>query len=364
MSRARKKPVSAVSRLSDDQRWAAVVKRDKRSDGAFFVAVATTGIYCRPWCPSRLPKRANAAFYETQAEAKAAGFRACKRCKPDAPDAPSLAARDTAKVIEACRRIETADDAPTLLILAKRASLSPYHFHRIFKAVTGVTPKAYAVAHRNTRVRGELARPKTVTEAIHASGFNSNGRFYATSTAVLGMTPVEYREGGRNAAIRFAIGDCSLGAILVAASQKGVCAVLLGDDPDALLRDLQDRFPKAELTGGDRSFEKLAAKTIACVDASGLRIDLPLDVRGTAFQHQVWMALRDIPPGSTASYSEIAKRIGRPKSVRAVASACGANPVAVIIPCHRVVRNDGALSGYRWGIERKRALLEKEAKLK
>ena len=361
MSRAGEKSVSAASRSRDAKRWAAVVQRDKAPDAGFFVAVVTTGIYCRPWCPSRLPKRANVSFYATAAEARAAGFRACKRCKPDER---VLAALDGAKVTEACRQIEMAEVAPSLAQLAEVSGLSRYHFHRLFKAVTGVTPKAYAAAGRNSRVRSELADSKTVTEAIHNSGFNSNGRFYAASNAVLGMTPADYRQGGRNAVIRFAVGDCSLGSILVAASPKGVCAVLLGNAPEALLRDLQDRFPKAELIGGDRAFENLAAKVIAVVDEPGQRLDLPLDVRGTAFQHLVWTALRDIPPGATASYTDIAKRIGRPKSVRAVASACGANPVAVVIPCHRVVRNDGALSGYRWGIERKRVLLAKEAKLK
>ena len=361
MNRARETSVSAANRSRDAKRWAVVVQRDKASDGVFFVAVVTTGIYCRPWCPSRLPKRDNVTFYATAAEARAAGFRACKRCKPDVP---ARANQDAAKVTAACRQIETAEVAPSLTQLAEVSGLSRYHFHRLFKSITGVTPKAYAAARRNARVRGELAGSKTVTEAIHNAGFNSNGRFYAASNALLGMTPADYREGGRNAVIRFAVGDCSLGSILVAVSPKGVCAVLLGNAPETLLRDLQDRFPKAELIGGDRAFDKLAAQVIAVVDEPSQRLDLPIDVRGTAFQHLVWTALRDIPPGATASYSDIAKRIGRPKSVRAVASACGANPVAVVIPCHRVVRSDGALSGYRWGIERKRALLQKEAKLK
>jgi AraC family transcriptional regulator of adaptative response/methylated-DNA-[protein]-cysteine methyltransferase len=225
-----------------------------------------------------------------------------------------------------------------------------------------VTPKAYAVAHRVKKVRDKLKRSATVTEAIHEAGYNSNGRFYASSAQVLGMSPSDFRAGGKNTAMRFAIGECSLGSILVAASDKGVCAILLGDDPEALLRDLQDRFANARLIGGNRKFERLVAKVIGFVERPGSNLDLPLDVRGTAFQHRVWQALRLIPAGRTASYADIAKWIGKPKSVRAVAGACAANPIAVAIPCHRVVRTDGHHSGYRWGIERKRALLEREAK--
>ncbi len=240
--------------------------------------------------------------------------------------------------------------------------MSTYHFHRVFKSITGVTPKAYAAAHRATRVRTELARAASVTHAIFDAGYNSNARFYEKSNALLGMTPSDYRKGGTNAQIRFAIGECSLGAILVACSERGVCAILLGDDADALARDLQDRFPQASLIGGDGEFERLVARVVGFVEAPQLGLDLPLDVRGTAFQQRVWQALREIPAGKTASYSDVATRIGAPKSVRAVAQACAANRLAVAIPCHRVVRNDGALSGYRWGVERKRALLEREAK--
>jgi AraC family transcriptional regulator of adaptative response/methylated-DNA-[protein]-cysteine methyltransferase len=239
--------------------------------------------------------------------------------------------------------------------------MSPYHFHRVFKAVTGLTPRAYAAAHRTARVQRELARSATVTEAIFDAGFNSGGRFYATSNEVLGMTPTDYRAGGARNEIRFAIGECSLGSILVAKSTKGVCAILLGDDPEALARDLQDRFAHATLIGGDAKFEALVAKVVGFVEAPAIGLDLPLDVRGTAFQQRVWQALRKIPAGATASYREIAARIGAPKAVRAVAQACASNPIAIAIPCHRVVRHDGGLSGYRWGVERKRALLEREA---
>jgi AraC family transcriptional regulator of adaptative response/methylated-DNA-[protein]-cysteine methyltransferase len=258
--------------------------------------------------------------------------------------------------------IEAAHEMPGLSALAKRAGLSLYHFHRVFKAVTGVTPRAYAAAHRATRVRSELRnRRKTVTEAIYDAGFNSGGRFYETSDQLLGMTPTHYRAGGTATRIHLAVGECSLGSILVAQSPKGVCAILLGDDPDALVRDLQDRFPQATLVGGDAGFERVVAKVIGFVERPALGLDLPLDMRGTAFQQRVWQALREIPVGSTVSYAGIAARIGAPRGARAVAQACGANALAVAIPCHRVVRTDGSPSGYQWGVERKRTLLELEA---
>ena len=266
-----------------------------------------------------------------------------------------------AKIIAACRAIETAEETPSLDALARLAGLSRYHFHRLFQRATGLTPKAYAAAHRSRRVREELPKQPTVTAAIYGAGYNSNGRFYEKSTRLLGMKPKAFREGGRGERIRFAIGECSLGAILVAASDRGVCAVFISDDPEALARNLQDRFPRAHLAGGDRGFERTVARVVGFVEAPGIGLDLPLDVRGTAFQQRVWQALQKIPAGSTASYTEIARRIGRPKAVRAVAQACAANPIAVAIPCHRVVRHDGALSGYRWGVERKRALLKREA---
>jgi AraC family transcriptional regulator of adaptative response/methylated-DNA-[protein]-cysteine methyltransferase len=342
----------------NDPRWTAVVARDPAADGTFFYSVKTTGVYCRPSCAARLAKPENVRFHATRAEAERAGFRPCKRCRPDQP---ALTEQHAAKVAEICRIIETAETVPGLEALASRAGLSAYHFHRLFKAATGVTPKAYAAAHRAKRIRDELHRSDTVTTAIFDAGYNSNGRFYETSNEVLGMTPSSYRAGGANTRIRFAVGECSLGSILVAASDRGVCAILIGDDPDALARDLQDRFPRAHLIGGDEAFERVVARVVGFVEAPGLGLDLPLDVRGTAFQQRVWQALRDIPAGSTASYTEIAKRIGASGSARAVAQACAANALAVAIPCHRVVRNDGALSGYRWGVERKRALLERES---
>ncbi len=347
-----------MAETNKDPRWAAVVARDPKADGKFFYSVRTTGVYCRPSCGSRRARPENVQFHVTCNDAERAGFRACKRCKPDQP---SLDRQHAAKVAHVCRLIESAEEVPSLHALARQAGLSPYHFHRIFKAVTGLTPRVYAAAHRAKRVRRELNRSGTVTAAIYDAGYGSNGRFYETSDEILGMTPSTFRAGGANTEIRFAIGECSLGSILVAKSDRGICAILLGEKPEALARDLQDRFPHANLIGGDKGFEKLVAKVVGFVEAPALGLNLPLDVRGTAFQQRVWQALRKIPVGSTASYSDIAKRIGLPKSVRAVAQACAANALAVAIPCHRVVRNDGALSGYRWGVKRKRALLQREA---
>ena len=343
---------------SDDERWEAVVRGDRTADGAFYYAVQTTGVYCRPSCAARLARREHVRFHATCEEAEQAGFRPCKRCRPHQS---GLAEQHAAAVAKACHLIEAAEDMPNLNALAAAAGMSRFHFHRVFKTLTGVTPKAYAAAHRTQRVRDELSRTDTVTEAIYSAGFHSNGRFYTTSSEMLGMTPTNFRSGGHGTSMRFAVGECSLGSILVAATDKGVCAIMLGDDPDALVRDLQDRFPKAQLLGGDEDFEHVVAKVVGFVEAPALGLDLPLDVRGTAFQQRVWQVLRAIPAGSTASYKAIAERIGAPQAVRAVAHACASNGLAVAIPCHRVVRQDGALAGYRWGIERKRALLEREA---
>lgn len=342
-----------------DPRWQSVLKRDAGADGGFVYAVKTTGIYCRPSCPSRLARPAHVRFYTSPVEAEVAGYRACQRCRPDGP---SLAQARAEMVAQACRLIEAAEEAPALDELAARLGVSPYHFHRCFKALTGLTPKAWGVAHRARKMRGELVAPgANVTRAIHGAGFGSGSRFYERANDVLGMPPTTYRNGGRGEVIHFALGACVLGAILVARTQKGICALTLGDDPELLLRDLQDRFPKAELVGGDAAFEAVVAQVVGFVEAPRLGLDLPLDIRGTAFQQRVWQALMQVPVGETVSYAEIAHRIGAPKAMRAVAQACGANAIAVAIPCHRVVRHDGALSGYRWGVERKRALLEREA---
>jgi AraC family transcriptional regulator of adaptative response/methylated-DNA-[protein]-cysteine methyltransferase len=332
---------------NDAARWEAVVRRDRSADGAFYYAVHTTGVYCRPSCAARLARREHVHFYTTCAEAEQAGFRACRRCRPHEP---ALAEQHAAVVARACRLIEAAEDTPNLEALAAAAGMSRFHFHRVFKTLTGVTPKAYAAAHRAQRVRDELARSNTVTDAIYGAGFNSSGRFYTTSSEVLGMTPGNFRAGGHGTSMRFAVGTCSLGVILVAATARGVCAILLGDDPEALVRNLQERFPKAQLIGGDQDFEHLIARVIGFVEAPAVGLDLPLDVRGTAFQQRVWQALRAIPSGATASYTDIAERIGTPRAVRAVAQACASNTLAVAIPCHRVVRKDGSLAGYRWSV--------------
>ena len=267
----------------------------------------------------------------------------------------------THRIADACRWIEAAEQAPSLGQLAQRSGWSAHHFHRVFRAVTGVTPGQYAAAQRSRRVRQALAKARSVTDAIYEAGYNSNGRFYEKSDAVLGMTPTAYRSGGVGMEIRFAVGACSLGSILVASTERGICAISLGDDPDALVRDLQDRFPRAALRGGDRAFEQMVAQVVGFVETPRIGLDLPLDIRGTAFQQRVWEALRHTRPGETISYSDLARRIGSPQSVRAVAKACATNPIAVAIPCHRVVRIDGSLSGYRWGVERKRDLLARES---
>ena len=342
---------------SDEARWAAVVRRDTQADGQFYYSVRTTGVYCRPSCPSRPALRRNVAFHASCKAAEHAGFRACKRCLPNAA---GLAEQHAAGVAKACQLIENSAEMPNLDMLAQSASMSRFHFHRIFKRITGVTPGAYASACRARRVRDELARRETVTQAIYDAGFNSNGRFYANAADMLGMAPSNFRAGGAGETIRFALGECSLGSILVAATGKGICAIALGDDPGTLLRDLQDRFLKAHLVGGDADFEKLVARVVAFVEAPALGLDLPLDVRGTVFQQRVWQALREIPAGATVSYAQLAQRVGAPASVRAVAQACAANAIALAIPCHRVIRTDGALSGYRWGVERKRMLLQRE----
>ena len=344
--------------FSDDDRWTAVLARDAAADGEFVYAVKTTGVYCGPTSSARLPKRENVEFFASAAAAEAAGYRASRRASADQA---ASAAHRADMVARACRLIDEAEVQPSLEQMASEAGLSTFHFHRVFKAEIGLTPKAYASASRARRLRGELGDSATITDAIYGAGFNSNSRFYEASTTLLGMSAKEYRDGGSNAEIRFAVGQCSLGAILVAQSQRGICAILLGDDPDALVKDLQDQFKKAKIIGGDESFEQLIAQVVGFVEQPALGLNLPLDVRGTAFQERVWMALREIPPGVRVSYAQVAERIGSPRAVRAVAQACGANSLAVAIPCHRVVRRDGDISGYRWGVERKRELLTREA---
>lgn len=340
-----------------DPRWAAVRARDAGADGRFFYSVASTGVYCRPSCGARTPRPENVSFHASRTDAEAAGFRPCKRCRPDLPP---LAERQAAMVAALCRQIDDADTLPSLDALAASAGCSRFHLLRVFRAHTGLTPRAWAAARRAERLRKRLADGASVTEAIVDAGYGSTSRVYEKSARPLGMTPRRYRAGGADTDIRFAIAQCALGALLVAASPQGVCAIALGDDADALARDLQDRFPQARLSGDDADFARVVAQVVGFVEAPRIGLALPLDLRGTAFQQRVWAALRAIPPGQTLSYTELAQRIGAPAAVRAVASACAANTLAVAVPCHRVVRTDGSLSGYRWGVARKRALLDRE----
>lgn len=348
----------SAARIINDPRWTALVTRDPAADGQFVYSVSSTGIYCRATCAARRPRPEHVAFHATPGEAERCGFRPCRRC---CPEQPPFAVRQAGKIAELCRFIDTADHLPTLAELAERCALSAGHLQRIFKAVTGLSPKAYCATQRGLRVRDELTRSASVTDAIFAAGYNSNGRFYEESNQLLGMTPSTYRAGGVNTEIRFATGECSLGAILVAQSERGICAILLGDEPQALVDDLCLRFGAATLIAGDPSFTQLVARVVAFVEKPQLGLDLPLDLRGTVFQQRVWQVLRAIPAGQTTNYSEIAQRIGMPRAVRAVASAIAANPLAIAVPCHRVLRSDGTLSGYRWGVSRKKKLLEREA---
>jgi len=351
---------TTIAYETDEDRWAAVQARDAAADGQFVYAVRTTGVYCQPSSTARLPKRENVEFFDSAEAAEAAGYRGSRRASGDQT---SAAAERAALVARACRLIEASETPPSLDDVAAEVGVSPFHFHRLFKAETGLTPKAYSSAYRARKLREELSSPDaSITNAIYDAGFNSNSRFYEASEQLLGMRAREYRAGGTGAVIRFAVGQSSLGAILVAQSQRGICAILLGDDPDKLVRDLQDQFPKAEIIGCDGEFEQLIAQVVGFVEAPSMGLHLPLDVQGTAFQERVWRALREIPPGTTVSYTEIAERIGSPRAVRAVAQACATNHIAVAIPCHRVVRRDGELAGYRWGVDRKRELLRREAK--
>jgi AraC family transcriptional regulator of adaptative response/methylated-DNA-[protein]-cysteine methyltransferase len=353
-----KTPSAAETTLSDP-RWPLVLRRAPEADGQFLIAVKTTRIYCRPTCTARLPRPENVSFFTSPDTARAAGFRACLRCKPDGV-AP--AAAQAALIAALCRHLESSDSPVSLNALAERAQLSPAHLHRLFRKITGLTPKAWADAARAARVRSALSRGERVTDALYAAGFNSAGRFYAKADEALGMTPKRFRTGGLDTTIDYALSVCSLGALLVATSERGVCAIQLGDAPQALLEELKARFPKATLRHADAGFEALLEAVIRLIEAPHTGCNLPLDLRGTVFQQRVWQALRAIPAGSAVSYAEIARRVGQPKSSRAVAQACAANPVAVAVPCHRVVRGSGELAGYRWGVARKRALLEREAR--
>jgi AraC family transcriptional regulator of adaptative response/methylated-DNA-[protein]-cysteine methyltransferase len=360
MDRMMNEHIANKDHASDDERWQAVQRRDAAMDDRFWYSVASTGVFCRPSCGARPALRRNVAFHDSVAAALAAGFRPCLRCKPDQPP---LAERHAAAVAAACRMIDGADLEAVLDLdaIAAAGGMSRFHFHRIFKTHTGITPKAYAAAARTRRLHQTLHQSATVTDAIYAAGYGSSARFYAGSDGVLGMRPSAYQAGGSGESIRFAIGACSLGAVLVAATGIGICAILIGDDPEVLARDLQDRFPRAELRGAEPEFETTVARVLGFVEQPGIGLDLPLDVRGTAFQQRVWQALRAIPAGETVSYAALAARLGVAGGARAIAGACAANPVAVAIPCHRVVRQDGSISGYRWGVDRKALLLQREA---
>jgi AraC family transcriptional regulator of adaptative response/methylated-DNA-[protein]-cysteine methyltransferase len=342
---------------SDEARWIAVKERDRTADGLFFYAVLSTGIYCRPGCPARGAKRENLRFFETAAAAESVGFRACKRCNPKGS---ALDEKLTSAIADACTCIQESSEPVDVRSLAERAGLSESHFHRAFKRITGLTPKAFGNAHRAERARNMLAKGTRITQSIYDAGFNSSSRFYEKSNSMLGMQPNQFQKGGQGTRIQFAVGDCSLGKVLVASTERGVCALFMGNDAGALEENLRKRFPRADIRAGDESFRTVLAEVIRYVDAPGSQWKLPLELRGTAFQHAVWKALQEIPPGKTSSYAEVARRIGKPASVRAVAQACGANPVALAVPCHRVLRSDGDISGYRWGVERKKALLERE----
>ncbi len=345
--------------IVNDPRWAQVVARDARADGSFLYSVKTTGVYCRPSCAARTPNPRNVAFHADSAAAEAAGFRPCKRCRPTEPP---LAERHAALVAAACRRIETAEEPPSLDVLAAGAGLSPHHFHRLFRSITGLTPKGYADAERARKVRAALGQGTQVTEALYEAGFGSSGRFYAAADGALGMRPSAYRKGGAAAEIRYGIGSSSLGRVLAASSERGVCSILLGDDDAELVADLARRFPNARTIAADADFEAVVAQVVAMVEEPAAGLSLPLDIRGTAFQQRVWQALQAIPAGETRSYADLAHAIGSPTAQRAVAGACAANRLAVAVPCHRVVRGDGSISGYRWGVERKRALLAREGR--
>jgi AraC family transcriptional regulator, regulatory protein of adaptative response / methylated-DNA-[protein]-cysteine methyltransferase len=343
--------------LNFEECWTAVENRDAGADGRFFYGVRTTGVYCRPGCASRRPLRANTVFFETTEAAKAAGFRACKRCRPTDG---SAASRHLAAVEKACALLRASETVPSLAELAYAAAISRFHFHRVFKQITGVTPRDYARSHRLGRLGEKLDAGQPIAASIYASGFGSSSRAYEAAPAGLGMTPGARRRGGSGETIRFVTVETPLGWALVAATERGICMTALGDDREKLAEALSRRFPAAAVIAEDAGLKGWADRIVRFITAPGENLDLPLDIRGTAFQARVWRALQRIPLGKTASYTEIAAALGQPKAVRAVAQACAANKLALIVPCHRVIRSDGNLGGYRWGLERKRALLARE----
>ena len=346
------------ARTEEDPRWRRIVARDRSADGSFWYSVSSTGVYCRPSCPARTAHPRFVRIHDTLDAARATGCRPCGRCHPEAP---SLHEQNRDLVERACALLRDSPHELPLGVLATLVNRSPSHLHRLFKTFTGLTPKAFQVACRAERLRAALDGDTTVTTALYDAGYGSSGAFYAQAAGVLGMQPGRFRAGGVRETLHFALGQCSLGAILVASSPRGVAAIALGDDPAQLLHDVQQRFPRARLIGADPGYEALVAQVVGMVERPDLGCELPLDIRGTAFQQRVWQILRHTPPGSTISYRDIARALGMPRGMRAVAAACAANPLAVAIPCHRVVREDGSPWGYRWGLARKEALLRREA---
>jgi AraC family transcriptional regulator of adaptative response/methylated-DNA-[protein]-cysteine methyltransferase len=344
--------------IHDNERWQAVVRRDTQASDRFVYAVLSTGIYCRPGCPSRLPRRENVRFFAVGDEAEAEGFRPCKRCQPRAPATQSAPLQ---AVSRACDMLRESGGNVTLADLARAAGLSMFHFLRLFRQVVGVTPKQYAIAQRRKLVHEQLKGAETVTDAMYAAGFTSSSRFYDGSVETLGMTPSTYRDGGRGTSIRYALTPCYLGWVLVAATDRGICTIDLGDSQDELAARLRSRFPHAQIIDGDADFASWIGQVVAFLETPSRGLALPLDVQGTAFQHRVWQQLRTVPAGTTTTYAGVAEAIGAPGAARAVAQACAHNALAVAIPCHRVLRTDGELGGYRWGLERKRKLVAREA---
>jgi AraC family transcriptional regulator, regulatory protein of adaptative response / methylated-DNA-[protein]-cysteine methyltransferase len=347
--------------MDHERYWQAVLARDRQYDGRFVYAVRTTGVYCRPSCPSRRPRREHVIFFAAPDEATAVGYRACRRCQPDggAPEEPNLALveRICAFLTEAHERTPTLDE------LGARFGLSRYHLQRTFKRIVGVTPRQYAAAQRVARFKGELKSGQRVTDALYNAGFQSSSAAYAEAAGQFGMTPAEYQRGGDATQIAYTVAPCSLGWLLLAATERGICAVRLGDTEAELARTLAEEFPAAALRRAEAGLGLWLGTLLAYLDGQQARLDLPLDVRATAFQRRVWEALTAIPYGSTRSYGAVAAAIGQPTAARAVARACAANPAALVIPCHRVLRENGDLGGYRWGLARKQALLAQEARV-
>jgi len=349
---------AGMAYYQDEEKWQAIEHRLSQADGTFVYAVKTTGIYCRPSCPSRIPKRENVVFFSDHTEAENAGFRPCKRCEPNSASARD---NDIRKVRQACEVMKQSGNFPVLDDLAKAVGLSRSHFHKIFREALGVTPKQYATGLRRQRLEKSLREVPSITQAIYDAGFCSSSRFYEKSISLLGMTANKSRNGAAGLTIRVAITGCFLGHMLVAATDRGICAIEFGSEPDPLMKNIKRRFPNAELIEYDHEFAQWVERVIAFIETPENGLELPLDIRGTAFQERVWKALQEIPPGKTKSYTELAEYIGQPKSVRAVARACAANKIAVAIPCHRAVGKNGDLAGYRWGLDRKWLMLERES---